>query len=175
MQRRHFIGMAGLGLMSGGLAKALIAQDELAKSARAALDRACAFMRSIATRGGYLWWYSADLKERAGEGKASETTVWVQPPGTPAVGQAFLGAYDATGDAVHLESARAAADALAYGQLESGGWHYAIDFDPAKDRSLRRAIASDLTAAERSELEALGTKAPDPKPAGKTAAPKFKK
>ncbi|HYE18129.1 MAG TPA: pectate lyase, partial [Tepidisphaeraceae bacterium] len=67
--------------------------------------------------------------------------IWVQPPGTPAVGQTFVRAYRATKEGVHLEAVRAAADALAYGQLESGGWHYMVDFDPPADRSYRRALA----------------------------------
>ena len=114
---------------------------ELPAKARQTLDRATGFFRSIATHGGYLWSYSADLKDRRGEGKATATQIWVQPPGTPAVGQTFLRAYRATQDPAHLEAARAAADALAYGQLDSGGWHYMVDFNPVADRSYRRALA----------------------------------
>ncbi|MES2697906.1 MAG: pectate lyase [Verrucomicrobiota bacterium] len=106
------------------------ADEALRKDAQVAMEKATAFMRSISTEGGYLWRYSADLKERSGEVKATETQIWVQPPGTPAVGMAFIQAYKATGDARYLEAAKAAADALAIGQLESGGWDYVIDFDP---------------------------------------------
>ncbi len=88
------------------------------------------FMRSIATEGGYLWRYSPDLKERAGEGVATATQIWVQPPGTPSMGMAFLRAYEVTGEAPYLDAAQAAADALAVGQLESGGWDYLVEFDP---------------------------------------------
>ena len=45
---------------------------------------------------------------REGEGRANETTVWVQPPGTPSIGMAFLDAYEATGDPTYLEAARRA-------------------------------------------------------------------
>jgi PelA/Pel-15E family pectate lyase len=117
------------------------ADASLAADARRALDRATAFYRSIATHGGYLWSYSTDLKDRRGETKATESQIWVQPPGTPAIGQLFLRCHDVTKDPTHLEAARAAADALAYGQLDSGGWHYMIDFDPNTDPYLRRALA----------------------------------
>ena len=84
--------------------------------------------------GGYLWWYSEDLQERWGETQATASQIWVQPPGTPAVGEAFLRAYRATGDQRYLEAARAAARALAWGQLETGGWDYRIDFDEEQSR-----------------------------------------
>jgi len=54
----------------------------------------------------------------------------VQPPGTPAVGLALLRAYEATQDEAVLKAARDAAEALIYGQLKSGGWRNAVDFDP---------------------------------------------
>jgi hypothetical protein len=58
--------------------------------------------------------------------------VWVQPPGTPTVGLAFLDAFEATGDSTYLDAARDAARALVRGQLRSGGWDYQIEFDPDK-------------------------------------------
>ncbi len=94
------------------------------------MRRAAAFYRSLAVHGGYVYFYSLDLTQRFGEGKASATQVWVQPPGTPTAGMAFLRAHEATGDAFHLEAARAAAHAMVYGQLESGGWIHSVDFDP---------------------------------------------
>ncbi|WED64728.1 pectate lyase [Synoicihabitans lomoniglobus] len=103
-----------------------------ADEVRAALDRAVTYFNSISTAGGYLWEYSSDLTERFGEEPATSSQIWVQPPGTPSVGQALLLAYAATGNQSHLEAARAAALALTHGQLESGGWDYLIEFDPAK-------------------------------------------
>ena len=50
--------------------------------------------------------------------------IWVQPPGTPAVGMAYLDAYDVSGDTLYLNGAIDAARALAWGQLGSGGWDY---------------------------------------------------
>jgi hypothetical protein len=98
------------------------------------MAKATRYFRSIATEGGYLWWYSLDLRSRAGERDATDTQIWVQPPGTPAVGQAFLHALRATGDRQYLEAAAAAAQALVRGQLESGGWDYVVEFSP-RERS----------------------------------------
>jgi len=100
--------------------------------AATSLKKAVGFLRrEVATEGGYLWRYSADLKRREGEGVASATTVWVQPPGTPSVGAAYFEAYQATGDAYYLQAAREAAMCLVRGQLRSGGWAYRIEFDPS--------------------------------------------
>ena len=102
------------------------------------LARATAGMRGIATEGGYLWRYSEDLEQRWGEVQATATQIWVQPPGTPSMGMAFLRAYRATKDPRHLAAAAQAAAALARGQLESGGWDYLIDFDPEAGRQAYR-------------------------------------
>ncbi|HVW36028.1 MAG TPA: hypothetical protein VHB99_01945, partial [Pirellulales bacterium] len=77
------------------------------------------YREQVAVHGGYVYYYSLDLKERLGEGKASPTQVWVQPPGTPTVGMAYLAAYRATKDRWYLEAARETAGALVYGQLAS--------------------------------------------------------
>ena len=99
-----------------------------------ALRRAGRFFRDrVAVRGGYVYYVSPDLTRRWGEGPATRTQVWVQPPATPTVGRAFLAAHAATGDPDHLHAATAAAEALLYGQLKSGGWTNKIDFDPAGD------------------------------------------
>lgn len=123
-------------LLSGwpcGLASA--AGDGLADEAAQALRKATEFFRTqVATEGGYLWRYSDDLARREGEGKASATTVWVQPPGTPSVGLALLEAYRDTGDGYYLDAARQAGQCLVRGQLRSGGWDYRIVFDPAERR-----------------------------------------
>lgn len=97
------------------------------------LKKAATFYRSqVARHGGYVYYTSADLKDRWGEGKAGPDTIFVQPPGTPTVGMAFLQAHAATGDAFYLDAAREAAEALVYGQLESGGWTQTIEFARAK-------------------------------------------
>ncbi len=127
---------------------ALAADAPSREEAARALRRAVRYFREkVATRGGYLWEYSSDLKERRGEGKATASQIWVQPPGTPSVGLAYLRAYERTGEAFHLDAARETAHALAWGQLGSGGWTYSIDFDPAgsKHRFHRR----DVEAGQR--------------------------
>jgi Pectic acid lyase len=97
---------------------------------RAAMHRATEFMTSkVAVNGGYVYRVSADLKQREGEGKATPTEIWVQPPGTPTVGLAFLRAWQATREDIHLKAARDSAAALIYGQLKSGGWTDRVDFD----------------------------------------------
>jgi hypothetical protein len=104
---------------------------ELRDQALKGMTRAVEFYRSkVARRGGYVYYTSLDLQERWGEGKAAPDQIWVQPPGTPTVGLAYLRAYEATGDRACLDAAREAAEALVYGQLESGGWTNLIDFNP---------------------------------------------
>jgi hypothetical protein len=105
--------------------------DEVA----AAMKRAAShYADEVAVNGGYVYYYSTDLTKRLGEGPATATEIWVQPPGTPAVGEAYLAAHGATTDPVYLKAALAAGKALAYGQLESGGWRNSIDFDPSGPR-----------------------------------------
>ncbi len=96
-----------------------------------ALKKAATFYHNkVATHGGYVYYYSVDLKERWGEGAAAPTTIFVQPPGTPTVGLAYLKAYEATRDKFYLDAARDTALALVNGQLQSGGWTQVIHFGP---------------------------------------------
>jgi PelA/Pel-15E family pectate lyase len=105
--------------------------DKLRADAQTAMRKAAEYYRNkVALRGGYVYYYSPDLKLRYGEGIATPTQIWVQPPGTPTVGLAYLAAYRATGDKFYLDAAREAGEALIYGQLKSGGWQNCIDFDP---------------------------------------------
>ncbi|GMW00626.1 MAG: hypothetical protein AMXMBFR84_17630 [Candidatus Hydrogenedentota bacterium] len=94
------------------------------------MRRATDFMfGTLANRGGFVWLYSMDL-EPFGELKARDSMIWVEPPGTPAVGLVLLEAYHATGDGYYLDRAKETAAPLAAGQHPSGGWNYFIDFDP---------------------------------------------
>ena len=97
----------------------------LADQARSVLNKAAAyFATTLAFEGSFVWEYSKDLSVRKGEGLASPTMGWVQPPGTPSVGAAFLRIYEATGEQQWLEAAKASARALVETQLVSGGWYY---------------------------------------------------
>src|SRR5688572_18668371 len=122
-------------LPSCGLVLAFLAADQgspdLRDEASRALRRACEFFRNeVAVEGGYVWRYSLDLSRREGEGDAGRRAAWVQPPGTPAVGLAFLEAHEATCDRFYLDAAVEAARCLLRGQLRSGGWTYRIELDP---------------------------------------------
>lgn len=123
----------------------------LREQAASALRRAATFFRErVSAHGGYLWLYSADLSQREGEGKAGPETVWVQPPGTPSVGRALLGAYQATGDRYYLDAARAAGECLVRGQLRSGGWDYRIEFDPKRRRKYAYRVDPERPGARNS-------------------------
>lgn len=132
-----------------GECRADVRDDALAAAKKAATF----YSRQVATEGGYLWRYSADLKLREGEGKVTGRTVWVQPPGTPAVGEAYVRLYEATGEQLFLDAARSAAEALRRGQLRSGGWTDHIDFDAADRR--RTAYRIDPPGAKRKALSSL--------------------
>ena len=111
------------------------AAEPLRADAEKALRRAVEFLRNeVAVEGTYLWQYSADLSAREGEGRATDQQGWVQPPGTPFVGMALLKAWEATNDPYYLEAAQETASGLLRGQMQSGGWHYAIQFDPKERR-----------------------------------------
>eukprot|EP01030_Chromulinospumella_sphaerica_P034028 gene34028-34985_t len=91
---------------------------------------------TVSTQGGYVWSYLPDFSRRWGEMEAWPSMIWTQAPGTPEMGQIFLDAYRATGEEVYYEAAVKAGDTLLWGQHESGGWNYIIDFDG--EASLRR-------------------------------------
>ena len=108
------------------------ADQELADQARATLDRAAHYVSTeLAANGTYVWRYSEDLSVRKGEGDAGPTVGWVQPPGTPAVGAAFLRIHEVTGENAWLDAAKASGMALVRTQLISGGWYYSIEMDKA--------------------------------------------
>lgn len=124
------------------------AADPTYGEATAALKRAVTFFRDkVSVEGTYVWRYSDDLALCEGEEKATRTTAWVQSPGTPAVGEAFVAAYERTNEQYLLDAAVATAQGLVKGQLASGGWDYRIEFDPA-DRK-RYAYRADGPTGER--------------------------
>jgi PelA/Pel-15E family pectate lyase len=116
---------------------ALAADVPLRDAAATTLRRAVDFFSNhLAVEGTYLWRYSDDGSKREGEGIATRTEGWVQPPGTPAVGLAVLAAWDATRDEVYIHAARKTARGLIRGQLRSGGWAHSIDFSPERRRRI---------------------------------------
>ena len=126
-----------------GQASPVCADTPTRAEAEAALRRAVTFFHEkVAVEGGYVYRYSADLTKREGEGKVGMSTVWVQPPGTPAVGMALVDAYEWTGSdfKVCLDAARDAAMCLVKGQLHSGGWTSRIDFDPSARKRMAYRI-----------------------------------
>ena len=136
-QVKHLVqsGICGLlmlvTLTAGGDVRATLLDDAL----RTLKTAASYYYEQVASHGGYVYYYSVDLQQRWGEGKASPDTIFVQPPGTPTVGMAYLKAYQATGDKFYLDAARKAGEALVQGQLESGGWTQVIHFaKPQKGR-----------------------------------------
>ncbi|MFG0332425.1 MAG: pectate lyase [Maioricimonas sp. JB049] len=112
-----------------------------------ALSRAVEYFRTHAgVQGGYVYRVSADLAKREGEGRVKPTTAWIEPPGTPAVGLAYLRAYQLTQRAFLLDAAVETGTALVRGQLHSGGWDNRIEFDPEDRR--RYAYRTDVDAPE---------------------------
>ena len=119
---------------------------------RESLERAVNFFRTqAAVHGGYVYQYSSDLSKREGEGAVGPDTVWIEPPGTPAVGQAYLTAYQYSQDSQLLEAAKEVAQALIWGQLESGGWDNQIEFAPEQRRKYRYRNSDGLPVAKDGE------------------------
>jgi len=127
--------------------------SSLAKEAQNSLKKGITYFHSIAIEGGYVYHYSLDLKEKWGEGKTDDQTIEVQPPGTPAVGMAFLKAYTQTHDPAFLQAAEDAANALIRGQNKLGGWEHKIHFDRPTGKNV--SFDDDQTQSTISFLMAL--------------------
>lgn len=114
------------------------AQKEHTKQdAQVTMKRATTFMMNkVSHNGGFLWNYLPDFSRTWGELEAYPTSVWVQSPGTPAIGNILLDAYHATDDEFYYQMAEKIANILIFGQLECGGWNYL--FDLAGEGSLKR-------------------------------------
>lgn len=126
----------------GGEAQKVITHysgDSIAADAFKALKKGIKYFHSISIRGGYVFHYTLDLKEKWGEGKTDDSTIEVQPPGTPAVGVSFLRAFKVTGEIDFLKAAEDAGDALILGQNELGGWEHKIYFN----REISKTVSFD--------------------------------
>ncbi|MBO12352.1 MAG: hypothetical protein CMJ68_16535 [Planctomycetaceae bacterium] len=122
--------------------------------ATAALHKAVGFFREkVSADGGYLWRYSEDLTRREGEGKAERGTSWVQPPGTPTVGEGLLEAWLRCGDPVLRDAAVHAGHHLVRGQLQSGGWDYRIETDPQRRKNYAYRVDGNPRGRNRTTLD----------------------
>lgn len=111
-------------------------KETLKDQALNAMKAGTAFMMDkVSYNGGFAWNYLPDLSRQWGEMESYRSIVWTQSPSTPAVGQLLLDAYHATGDEFYYEAACEVANALIWGQHESGGWNYLFDF--AGEESLK--------------------------------------
>ncbi len=120
----------------------LEAQSLTQAEARATLAKVMKFYRTqVGYEGAYLWRYSADLTAQEGEGTATKTSGWTQPPGTPTIGESYLDAWRLSGEDDCLEAAVEAARALVRSQLMSGGW--SSHFDLAEPGRRRYAYRTD--------------------------------
>ena len=148
---------AGVLLCVWGIATTHAAGPSVQEAGEALSSAVSYFRDHVAVNGSYLWSYSADLTDRRGEGDATDTQGWVQPPGTPAVGLAYLCAYEATDDDTYLEAAAEVVQALSQTQLATGGWDYRIEYDPENRK--RWHYRSDVEAGdtERGKRRATST------------------
>ncbi len=127
-----FAAVVGLSLCAFLPIRDAAAYDEaLAAEARTVALRAARFYQSVLSLdGSYVWQYAPDLSARRGEGAVGPNIGWIEPPGTPAVGAAFLRLYEATEDPVLLNAAVEVGSILLRTQLLSGGWYLLIELDP---------------------------------------------
>src|SRR5687768_3414532 len=97
MTIRNILGVL-LGII-GMTAHSAETNDLIREQAHSALKKAATYYHAnVASHGGYVYYYSVDLQQRWGEGVATRDQIFVQPPGTPAVGMAYLKAFRATDD-----------------------------------------------------------------------------
>ncbi len=144
MTAQYLWGLGAVFLILPALGAELSLHEQARKSLRSGVEF---FHHKVAIEGSYVWQYSEDLSRREGEGKVTARRGWVQAPGTPSVGLAMLRAHKATGDQFYLDAAHASGQALVRGQLRSGGWTYAIEFDVAE--RMRFAYRDNPTAKGR--------------------------
>lgn len=133
-------------LLSPSVIPSLVNAVTPAEAAAAAVKAVSFYHSKAAAHGGYVYRYSADFTLREAEGIPGQDTVWIQPPGTPAVGMAMLEVYEATKNESCLTAAVEAARCLARTQLTSGGWDYSGHFDAEnrKNKLYRRDVAGRL-------------------------------
>lgn len=123
-------------------------RDATREEALAAMRKAAAFyVDKVSTEGGYHFAYAEDLSYGRSEHGEGLTQIETQREGTPRVGMAFLEAYGATKEKQFLDAAARTARALVRGQLCSGGFDYAIEFDAAKRKQYPYRTEHDCAPA----------------------------
>lgn len=104
-------------------------REELVNKAEAALVKGVEYFHTLNIHGGYVYNYLLDKSRKWGETEYFGNTIEVQPPGTPAVGESFISAYEVTEESAFLKYAEETAHALLAGQNIHGGWDHTINFD----------------------------------------------
>ena len=136
-RRALLAGTAALGMTATAAPlRAQGAMPDAAAIRRAMVNAARHMVEQVSHQGGYVWQALPDRSREWGEMEAYPTSIWIQAPGTPLMGQLYLDAYHATGDEYFYRAAAMAADVLMRGQHPSGGWNY--HFDLAGEASTRR-------------------------------------
>lgn len=108
--------------------------QKIIQNIQSTLEKGIKYFHSINMHGGYVYYYTLDLKKRwHDDGLSDAHTIEIQPPGTPAVGNSFLRAYQITKNEVYLEAAKDAARSLVIGQNDLGGWDHQVHFDKPKE------------------------------------------
>ena len=155
MGRRSTICTVMLSLTIGVTATGTaVGQSFSQAEARSILKRVVSFYRTdVGYEGAYLWRYSADLQHREGEGIATRTSGWTQPPGSPTVGEAYLECWRLTDDRMFLDAAVEVAAALVRAQLESGGWASHFDLGPEGRRYAYRVLGDDRGSNNRTTFD----------------------
>ncbi|MGD8778464.1 MAG: pectate lyase [Ignavibacteria bacterium] len=100
------------------------------------LEKGIEFYRSLAVNGGYAHYYSKDLQFIIGEEPMQDSSVEVQFPGTPAIGNTYLYAYHVTGNKKYLGYAVDAAYCLIDGMNKYNGWDHVINFKDINENAV---------------------------------------
>ncbi len=103
-------------------------EQSISEKALLSIAKGIEYFHKFNINGGYVYHYLPDLSRKWGENEYTDSTIEVQPPGTPAVGISYVRAFEATDNPKYLEYAEETATALLYGQNDLGGWDHTITF-----------------------------------------------
>lgn len=120
----------------------------------AAMRKAAEFyVTKVGTEAGYHPAYTVDLSPgrscRKDQWQISGNGPQTVTQATPAVGMAFLEAWEASGDRYFLKAAQSAAHGMLKGQMCSGGWDERVtELDPVKRKNYRFRADGDCPDTE---------------------------